>query len=198
MSSYTLRSKKFAISVFWSKKSINIATKLRKYVIFDKRQLPKANHPQEKKANNFIANHSHSRGFWNCVWTNRAVRSFWENRILLFSNGVDFHSTLHFQEVLSQYLWKERSILKVEEKTIIFQFWVQMGILDIFSRWFWGAFLSFFFTIISVFITLRQKLKKQTQIVFHFWVEMGPFQIQNVHFWPFFGRPFKRYRNKTS
>ena len=79
-----------------------------------------------------------------------------DNRVfifLVFFNGVNFHSPLYFQEVLSQYLWNERSILKVEEKTIIFQFWVQMGILD---------------RLLADFT--------------HFWVEMGPFQIQNVHF----------------
>ena len=52
----------------------------------------------------------------------------WKNKNLLLSNGVNIHPALHFQEVLSQYLWNGRSTLKIEESRLhFFRFWIYMG-----------------------------------------------------------------------
>ena len=53
--------------------------------------------------------------FWNCNRINEELRAFWVNRILLYSNEVDFHPPMHFQEVFGRYLWNGPSMLKIEE-----------------------------------------------------------------------------------
>ena len=58
------------------------------------------------------------------VILNHILGSVGEIDILLFSNGVDFHPALLFQEGLSQYLWNGRSTFKIEEnrlELIVFQ-----------------------------------------------------------------------------
>ena len=55
-----------------------------------------------------------------CIWSFQPIflSYFGENAFLLFSNGVDFHPALLFQEVLSWYLWNDRSTLKIEESRL--------------------------------------------------------------------------------
>ena len=59
----------------------------------------KAHEPQQKKTKKSV---SQSKivlftPFWNSNRINQEIGAFWENLILLFSNGVDFHPPVHFQ-----------------------------------------------------------------------------------------------------
>ena len=47
---------------------------------------------------------------------------FWENRILLFSNWVDFHLAFHFQEVLFQSLKRSLYVKNWRKQTTILNF----------------------------------------------------------------------------
>ena len=57
--------------------------------------------------------------FFSLLWPRLSHKfSFRDNCILLFSNEVDFHPALYFQEVFGKYLWNGPSTLKIEESRL--------------------------------------------------------------------------------